>query len=160
MSIRKQIEVSDHGQDIDATQSRGGKRMNEGQGEQQSCGQGLAANAVILERVAKLLEATANALENHTRSLEPKAANSNQELKAYERLVREHRASAAQLSALAESMKSYRGLPVVEHDMSVLTDARSIDVLDSLVRAQQDVRVPLRERVAEHSEMLKASRRV
>jgi hypothetical protein len=132
--------------------------MKEGQ-EEQTCGKGLAANAVIPERVAKLLEATANVLENHTRSLKEQGPKSNQELRAYERLAREHRSAAAQLSALAEAMKSYRDLPIVEHDMSALTDARSIDVLDTLVRAQQDVRAPLEERVAEYGEMLKTMRR-
>jgi len=133
--------------------------MNKGEDEQQTCGKGLSSNAAIPEGMAKLLEATANVLENHTRSLNAKEANGNQELTAYEQLVQDHRAAAARLSALAQLMKDYRDLPMAEHELSVLTDARSIDLVDSLVRQHQELITPLQERLVQYNQILEAMRR-
>ena len=128
--------------------------MSQAEGDEPTCGKGLAKNAVVPERMARLLQATANVLENHIRSLNRKDSSGNREIEAYERLVRDHRAAAIQVDALAEAMRSYRDLPVAEHDMSALGDARSVDVMDALVRADEALLSPVRDRAAAHGEML------
>jgi hypothetical protein len=130
--------------------------MSEAKEDEPTCGKGLAEGAVMPERMAKLLHATANVLENHIRSLDRKDSNAKREIEAYERLVRDHRVAAIQAGALADAMRSYRGLPAAEHDMSALSDARSVDVMDALARAEEDLLAPLREHAAEHGEMLRS----
>jgi hypothetical protein len=132
--------------------------MDEVETDEPTCGKGLAGNAVMPERMAKLLQAIANVLENHIRSLERADPDGKREIEAYERLVRDHRAAAIEVSALADAMRSYRDLPVAEHDMAVLGDARSVEVMDALVRAEEELLSPLRDRVAEHAEMLRSMR--
>lgn len=132
--------------------------MSQAEADEPTCGKGLAENAVMPERMAKLLQATANVLENHIRSLDRADPNGNREIEAYERLVRDHRAAAIQVSALADAMRSYRDLPAADHDMLALGDARSVDVMDALVRAEEDLLSPLRDRAAEHGEMLRSMR--
>jgi hypothetical protein len=130
--------------------------MSQAEEDEPTCGKGLAKNAVMPERMARLLHATANVLENHIRSLNREDSSGNREIEAYERLVRDHRVAAMQAGALADAMRSYRGLPAAEHDMSALGDARSVEVMDALVRAEEDLLSPLREFAAEHGEMLQS----
>jgi hypothetical protein len=130
--------------------------MSQVEADEPTCGKGLAENAVMPERMAKLLQATANVLENHIRSLDRNDPNGNLEIEAYERLVRSHRSAAREVGALADAMRSYRDLPVAEHDMSALGDARSVDAMDALVRAEEELLSPRRDRAAEHGEMLRS----
>jgi hypothetical protein len=126
--------------------------------EEQTCGKGIAANAVTPERMGRVLEATAAVLQNHIRSLSRDDPNGRQEIEAYERLVRDHRASAKALAALAETMRSYRDLPPAPHDMAPLMDAASVETLTELVRAQQDLAELLQQRAAEYGAMLQQMR--
>ena len=126
------------------------------QDEQQTCGKGLAAHAVLPEEIGALMEAMAGLLQNHTRSLDPDDANARLERDAYDRLVEEQRAIAASLDALAAAMRSYRDLPVAAHDESVLADHDSLDVFAAFVRAEESVLARLQETAAEHRAMLGA----
>jgi hypothetical protein len=123
--------------------------------EQWTCGKGVAANAVMPDLMANVLEGTADVLENHIRSLNTAEPAGSQEIAAYRRLVQDHRAISAQLRELALMMRSYRDLPMAQHDMTALVDSRSVDVLDALVQAQQALRQPLSDRAAEYTAMLK-----
>ena len=126
------------------------------QDEQQTCGKGLAAHAVLPEEIGALMAAMAALLENHTRSLDPDDANARLERDAYERLVEDQRAIAASLEALAAAMRSYRELAVASHDESTLADQQSIDVFASYIRAEEGVLARLQETAAEHRAMLGA----
>src|ERR671918_1616113 len=90
--------------------------------DQPTCGKGLAANAILPEKLAALMSAMATMLENHTRALDPNEANGRLERDAYQRLVRDQRTLASDLEALARAMQSYRDLPMPSHDMVPLTD--------------------------------------
>src|SRR5262245_10207463 len=124
-----------------------------------TCGRGVAANAVLPERIANLLAASGAVLDNHTRSLDSKNPNAKREATAYRRVIREHRAAAQRLVGLAETMKSCRDLTMAEHDMGVLTDSRSVDVMAAFVDAEEELLSLLRDRVAEHSAMLEQMKR-
>jgi hypothetical protein len=126
------------------------------QDEQPTCGKGLAAHAVLPERIGALMEAMAELLQNHTRSLDLEDANARLERDAYDRLVREQRAIAAGLEALAAAMRSYHDLPVGKHDENVLADRQSIDVFASYIRSEESVLALLQDAAAEHRAMLAA----
>jgi hypothetical protein len=119
-----------------------------------TCGQGLAANAVLPENLAGLLRTLADLLENHTRALDNQEENGRLEREAYMHLVGEQRAIAAQLRSLAEAMRSYRNLPIASHDMAVLSDPKSLEVFASYLRAEENLQALMRDRVTEHQAML------
>ena len=93
-------------------------------GDRPTCGEGLAANAVLPAKLAELMAVQAEVLERHTRALDPTDAAAQKELDAYTRLVRAHRDLASELADLAEEMASYRELPMGRHDMTVMTDPK------------------------------------
>ena len=126
--------------------------------EEWTCGKGVAANAALPERMGLLLAAVADVLGNHMRSLDNSDANGAQELAAYQRLVDENRAAAGALAGLAATMRGYRDLPAAEHDMAKLMDVASVEVMEALVRAQEEVLALLQERVVQYTAMLKQMR--
>jgi hypothetical protein len=93
-------------------------------GYQTTCGEGLAANAVLPAKLAELVAAQAEVLERHTRALDPTDAAAQKELDAYTKLERAHRDVAGELAGLAEEMASYRELPMGRHDMTVMSDPK------------------------------------
>jgi hypothetical protein len=121
-----------------------------------TCGQGLAANAVVPERMAALLDATANVLQNHIRSLNPADAVARLERNAYEHIISEQRGVASKLSSLARAMRSYRDLPMAAHDQRVLADRTSIDVFSAFVDAEEGMLTMLQENVRSDRDMLGA----
>lgn len=92
--------------------------------DQPTCGEGLAANAVLPAKLAELMAAQAEVLERHKRALDQTDAAAQKELDAYTRLERAHRGVARELAGLAEEMTDYRNLPMGRHDMRVMTDPK------------------------------------
>jgi hypothetical protein len=88
--------------------------------EKSTCGKGLAAGADVPERFGRLLAARADVLERHIGALDGNDPNGRREGEAYSDLVRRHRTAAAELLALATQMRSYRDLPMAEHDANVM----------------------------------------
>jgi hypothetical protein len=93
-------------------------------GDRPTCGEGLAANAVLPAKLAELMAAQAEVLERHTRALDPTDAAARKEFDAYTKLERAHRDVASELANLAEEMASYRELPMGRHDMRVMSDPK------------------------------------
>jgi hypothetical protein len=89
-------------------------------GEESTCGKGLAAGADLPEQFGRLLAARAEVLERHVGALDGNDPNGRREHEAYSDLVGRHRAAAAELLALATQMRSYRDLPMAEHDVDVM----------------------------------------
>jgi hypothetical protein len=127
--------------------------------DQPTCGKGIAASAVLPDKVAALMRATADVLYNHIRALDPKEADGKTEIEAYQRLVAEHRAIGDRLKALAALMRGYRDLPMASHDMEIIMDQRSQDVFAALVSREEDLLVLIQERVNEYRRMLEEMRR-
>jgi hypothetical protein len=90
--------------------------------DQPTCGQGLAANAVLPAKLGELLDATAEVLDRHTRALDPAEPAGRAERDAYAALVGAHRTIAGELARLAQQMEGYRDLPMPRHDEAVLAD--------------------------------------
>ena len=89
-------------------------------GEESTCGKGLAAGGDLPDQFGRLLAARAEVLERHTRALDGNSPNGRREQEAYLDLVRRHRAIAADLATLAAQMRSYRDLPMADHDVEVM----------------------------------------
>ena len=122
--------------------------------DEATCGKGLAANAVLPEKLAALMGAMADLLENHVRSLDSSDPNGRLERDAYQRLVEDQRALASALGALASAMASYRDLPMAPHEVTVLMDQKSKDVFVSFIHAEEEAAALLRRRIDEHRAML------
>src|SRR5688572_22588173 len=128
--------------------------MTDASPEGWTCGKGSAANAVLPAELGALMAAMADLLDNHTRALSADDANSALERAAYERLVKNQRAIAASLGALAAAMESYRGLPSAPHDESVLADRRSLEVFAAFIDAEEAAAGLLQEQIKEYRAML------
>ena len=87
-----------------------------------TCGKGIAANASLPATLSELMAALADVFERHTDALNRGEAAGRTEYDAYVSLERGHRDVAAALGTLADEMRSYRDLPMAEHDMAVMAD--------------------------------------
>jgi hypothetical protein len=90
--------------------------------DRQTCGKGLAANAVLPEALGELMSTRAEVLERHTRALDPSNAIARSEREVYVRLARAHREVAGALGRLAADMAACRDLPMAPHDMAAMID--------------------------------------
>jgi hypothetical protein len=122
--------------------------------EEPTCGKGLAAHSPLPVAFGAVIDAVAENLEGHLRTLDLTDENSRLESEAYQRLAKEHRAIAVQLRATAEAMAGYRDLPMGRHDEEALGSPRIVDAFVGLVRAERELLTLLGERVAEHEQML------
>ena len=98
-----------------------GAPMASARDDEPTCGKGLAANAVLPAKFAELIAATAEVLERHTAALDATDPHAAAEREAYTTLVDAHRAIAKSLSELAQSMTSYRDLPMARHDPAIMS---------------------------------------
>ena len=109
-------------------------------GDRPTCGEGLAANAVLPAKLAELMAAQAEVLKRHTRALDLTDAAAQKELDAYTSLERAHRDVASELADLAEEMASYRNLPMGRHDMTVMTDPKGqMEAFRRFVAVEQEL---------------------
>ena len=84
--------------------------------EPSTCGQGLASQSVLPDKLGELLAALARILEAHMRALDPADHDARMELDAYAALVTAYRDVADRLSGIAVQMADYRNLPIAAHD--------------------------------------------
>ena len=112
-----------------------------------TCGEGLAANAVIPAKLGELLAATAEVLDRHIKALDPQDAHSSVEAEAYEKLVRSHRSIADRLNRLAAEMTQYRDLPMARHNEKVMTEpGGQMEAFQRLKAVERDLAALLRGR--------------
>ncbi len=88
--------------------------------DQPTCGNGLAANAILPETLGQVTRAMADVLQAHVPALDLNDANSRQEAAAYESLIRGLRQASDQLTATAQEMAGYRDLPMGRHDLEAM----------------------------------------
>ena len=125
-------------------------------GQPSTCGEGLAANAIVPERLGKFIGAMAELLQNHMRALDGSDPNARLEFEAYDDLVGQQRTVAASLATLAAAMEGYRDLPAAPHDVHLLADQRSIDVFAAFITAEESLLGQLKDGVESHHAMLNA----
>jgi hypothetical protein len=132
-----------------------GRRVEEVRVEdQQTCGKGLAENAVLPEKLGAVAAAMADVLENHIQALDLTDPNATAEHDAYTKLVDAHRKIAAELRATADQMAGYGDLPMGGHDEQVMTSPDVLRTFEAFVNAKQVLHALLERHAGEDQEML------
>ena len=121
--------------------------------ERQTCGKGLAENAVLPARLGDLLAAMAQNLEVHMKALDLTDPNSHKEHEAYEGLVKEIQQAADQLEQTANRMAGYRDLPMGRHDEQGMTHPRVRETFERFIKRKQEL-LSLLEQTAERDHTL------
>jgi len=125
-------------------------------GEQRTCGQGLAENAVLPAKLGELISAVAGILEAHIPSLDMMDDCSRRERQVYQRLAEDHRGASLQLEAIARQMAESRDLPMGRHDEAAMASPASVRSFQRFVQLEQDLLTILRRRLERDQQMLAA----
>src|SRR5690242_2133887 len=107
--------------------------------EQQTCGKGLAENSALPAKLGELISAMAGILDAHRRALDLEDQNSRAEDDAYEKLLKELRQIAAQLSVSAKEMAGYRDLQMGRHDEKAMTHPRVRQAFEQFIRHKREL---------------------
>jgi hypothetical protein len=122
-----------------------------------TCGQGVAANAVLPAKLAELIAVRAEVLERHMKALDLSDPRSQLEREAYAELVASHRTAAASLKNLSEQMASYRDLPMGRHDMAAMSDPKGqMEAFGRFVSLERELLELLRSRLEQEDAMLRS----
>ena len=124
--------------------------------EQQTCGKGLAENSALPAKLGELISAMAENLEAHRKALDLTDQNSRAEYEAYEKLLKELRQIAAQLSVTASEMARYRDLPMGRHDEQAMTHPRVGKAFENFVQHKQELLELLEQTEERDHKLLKA----
>lgn len=127
--------------------------------EKNTCGQGLAENAVLPKKVGQLIEAMGEVLAEHMQALDLDDQNAKQEFEAYKDLVRELRWSASRLTAAAHEMAAYRDLPMGKHDETTLMHPGAVKAFTTYVEHEIDLLNLLQSAIEEDQNLLSEMRR-
>jgi hypothetical protein len=126
--------------------------------EQQTCGKGLADNAVVPGALAGVAARLAGNLEVHMRALDRDDPAAAREHDVYERVARGLRGAAAGLQDAAAEMASAHELPMGRHDMAAMTSPDVLDAFERYVEAEDELRALLDARRDALTQMLAAMR--
>jgi hypothetical protein len=122
-----------------------------------TCGQGVAANAVLPAKLAELIAVRAEVLERHMKALDLSDPRSQLESEAYAELVASHRTAAASLKNLSEQMASYRDLPMGRHDIAAMSDPKGqMEAFGRFVSLERELLELLRSRLEQEDAMLRS----
>jgi hypothetical protein len=124
--------------------------------EQQTCGRGVAENAVLPRQLAGVIEAMADNLRVHLQALELDDEPAREEHAVYLRLAEEQRQAAGRLRAIAGEMAAARDLPMGRHDTQALSSPEVADAFRQFITAKQELAATL-ERMAEEDQRLLAA---
>ena len=122
--------------------------------EEQSCGKGLADNAVVPGALAGVAGRLAGNLEVHMRALDRDDPAAAREHDVYERVARSLRSAAADLQAAASEMAAARELPMGRHDMDAMRSPDVLGAYERSVGAEDELQALLGARRAGHEQML------
>jgi hypothetical protein len=124
--------------------------------EQQTCGKGLAENSALPAKLGELISAMAENLDAHRKALDLTDQNSRAEDEAYEKLLKELRQIAAQLSVTASEMAGYRDLPMGRHDEKAMAHPRVGEAFQRFVQHKQELLELLQKTEERDRKLLKA----
>lgn len=119
-----------------------------------TCGQGLAQQAELPQKLGELIGSVARILEVHTRALDRTDSSTAPEHDAYIAVAASHRAAAQSLQALADSMSRHRDIPMGKHDMAVMLSTDAMEAFEDFVRLERELKALLDARLEEHQKML------
>jgi uncharacterized protein (DUF2336 family) len=120
----------------------------------QTCGQGVADNAVLPALLAEVTEAMASNLQVHMAALELDDEPARQEHAVYLRLTEEHRQASARLRGISQEMAAARDLPMGRHDQQAMSSPEVAEAFQRLVRAKQELLALLQRMVEQDQGML------
>jgi hypothetical protein len=120
----------------------------------QTCGQGVADNAVLPALLAEVTEAMASNLQVHMAALELDDEPARQEHAVYLRLTEEHRQASARLRGISQEMAAARDLPMGRHDQQAMSSPEVAEAFQRLVRAKQELLALLQRMVEQDQRML------
>ncbi len=119
-----------------------------------TCGKGLAANAVLPERLGAVAAAMAEVLRGHMDALNPADDAARPELDAYRSVSGKLAEAGSILDAAAREMTAYRDLPMAEHDMAAMTRPIVGETFAAFVERKRDLLAVLRDTEEEDRQML------
>jgi hypothetical protein len=102
-----------------------------------TCGQGVAAHAVLPERAAALFEAIAATLAHHRKALDLSDGAAREEDEAYAKLVVEMSEVVTRLRSVEARMSGYLNLPMGRHEESAMAGPESVAVFEKYVEAEE-----------------------
>jgi hypothetical protein len=120
----------------------------------QTCGQGVADNAVLPALLAAVTEAMASNLQVHMAALELDDEAARQEHAVYLRLTEEYRQASARLRGIGQEMAAARDLPMGRHDKQAMSSPEVAEAFRRLVRAKQELLALLQRMVEQDQGML------
>ena len=126
--------------------------------EQQTCGKGLAENSALPAKLGELISAMTGNLEAHRKALDLSDENSRAEDDAYEKLLKELRQVAAQLSVTASEMAGYRDLAMGRHDEKAMTHPRVREAFEQFVQRKRELMEWLQETEERDNQLLERMR--
>lgn len=126
--------------------------------KQQTCGKGLAENSVLPAKLGEVISAMAGNLETHMKALDLTDPNSQAEHDAYEKLLKDLRQTAAQLSVTASEMAGYRDLPMGRHDQKAMAHPRVRDAFEHFVQRKRELLELLKQTEGRDNQLLEIMR--
>jgi formiminotetrahydrofolate cyclodeaminase len=121
---------------------------------QQTCGKGLAENSILPAKLGELISAMANNLAVHRKALDRTDENSRAEDDAYEKLLKDLRQVAAQLSVTANQMAEYRDLPMGRHDQESMRHPRVQEAFEKFVQRKRELLILLEQTEERDNQLL------
>jgi hypothetical protein len=119
-----------------------------------TCGKGLARHSALPAKLGDVMEAGAEVLEFHTKTLDPADQPARRELDAYLSVACQHRAIARDLRALASELAAYRSLPMAGHDERTMADPQAGAAFERFVRREEELITLLEGRIEEDRQLL------
>ena len=120
----------------------------------ETCGRGVAEQAILPSRLADLTESMAAVLEFHQQALDRTDSDSRSEFEAYEQVARALRRSASELKATSSRMAESRPVPMGQHDMEALSSPQAVQIFAGFVQAEGALLALLQVRMKDDRRML------
>ena len=122
-----------------------------------ACGEGLAKNAVLPEKLSELMASMAEVLSQHLGTLELDDPGAKSEHAAYQQVIALQRRVSALSKALADDMRQFATLPPAAHDFGRLSTAEMTTTLRDLVRRKEELTTLLADQLQQDRAMLASS---
>ena len=126
--------------------------------EKQTCGKGLAENSVLPARLGELISAMAGNLDAHRQALDLTDQNSRIEDEAYEKLLKDLRQIAAQLSVTASEMAGYSDLVMGRHNQIAMTHPRVRQAFEQFILYKRELMELLKQTEERDNQLLEMMR--
>lgn len=125
-----------------------------GEQDDWTCGKGLAASAVVPERLGAVAAAMAEVLRVHMEALDREDGASRQEHDAYRRVSGQLDQAASSLDAVAREMAASGDLPMGRHDMEAMERPIVRESFAAFVERKRELLTLLRQEEESDREML------